>query len=372
MTCVLIVNHSSRTSGAEESLLVLAAALDKKRHEVHVAAPKGPLHERLPAAGVSGHVLPLAWVKRTRRPLDLLRSAMGLRAGRRALSRLIGRLQPDVLHANSTVAQLYAAGLFGRQGLRVVWHIRDMQPLGALGRHLASRAHVAITISDAVRRFHGGTLSGAHDVRTVHNGVDIGRFRPTDRPAEVRAELGIPEDAVVFGCIGQAVGWKRHEDFIAAAERLSGRDWRFVLVRTDPFGHGEPLAPSVSEQVSVLPGYADMPALLSALDVLVQPSHNEPFGRTIIEAMAVGIPVIATDTGGPPEIVDHPRTGLIVPTGNVDALAAAMDRLGADADQRVEMGQAGRRRAEELFSAERHAGLIASVYAEALSMGTKP
>jgi len=365
MTRVLCVNHCSGISGAEVSLLTLLSAVDRSRYEPHVAAPPGPLLDRCAHLGVPVHPIALPWVRRPRGIGDALSAFSHAHFGRQSLRRLAEELEPGLIHANSTVAQVYASAL--HSGRAVIWHVRDMQPLGVVGPYLASHADAMVAVSRAALLYHRSRGCRSRLARAVYNGVDCGRFRPGIDGRPVRQELGVPERAVVFGCIGQAVSWKRHEDFVAAAQGLGRPDWHFVLVRTDPFGHGEPLKEKAGPQLHILEDYGNVPALIAALDVLVLPSAYEPFGRTLIEAMALARPVIATDTGGPPEVVVSGQTGLVVPTADVAALAAAMERLGGDAELRRRMGEAGRDRALASFTAEAHARAVEAVYEEVLA-----
>ena len=109
--------------------------------------------------------------------------------------------------------------------------------------------------------------------------------------------------------------------------------------------------------------------MLPALDVFVSTSENEPFGRVLVEAMAAGLPVIATDSGGKPEIVADGKTGVLVPSGDVNEIAREAHDLRRNPDRREKLGRAGRCAAFERFSIERAAREIESVYDELLGGG---
>jgi len=365
MTHVLYVNHTGSMSGAEHSLLTLVCHLDRSEFEPHVAAPPGPLLDACAKLGVATHPLSLEWFRRSLNPVCAARQLCRLASGRRALRRLVGELRPAIIHANGLSAQLYVSGLFGRGAWRTVWHLRDMRPLSFVGPYLARRADALIATSRALAQFYPDLSS--RPIEVIHNGVDLtGPDRSSDAPA-VRAALGVQEGETLFVCIGQALAWKRHEDLVAAMRLLADEPIRVVLVRTDPFGHGEGLdVGALPPRLTVLPEYTDIAALLAACDVLAHPSRNEPFGRTVLEAMAASRPTIVTDSGGPPEIAVHEETGLIVRTGDVESLAEAMRRLAHDPGLRARLGAAGRRRAEELFSAPQHARLVEHVYGKLL------
>jgi glycosyltransferase involved in cell wall biosynthesis len=109
---------------------------------------------------------------------------------------------------------------------------------------------------------------------------------------------------------------------------------------------------------------ADVAPWLASFDVFVLPSRGEHFGRVLVEAMALGKPVVATDAGGVPEIVRDGETGLLAPPADPAALAAAVARLVEDAAQRARLGEAGRRRAADEFSLERHRDALRALYQE--------
>jgi glycosyltransferase involved in cell wall biosynthesis len=213
---------------------------------------------------------------------------------------------------------------------------------------------------DAHTAVERGFLPAAR-VLAIGNGVDVRRFDPeAARPrAALRAELGIPDHAVVIGMIGRMVAEKGYGEFFAAAAAVARqRPEAYFLVI------GERLASErdagVTAQLEraraalgprlVLAGVrADMPDLYAAMDVFTLPSYREGMPRTIIEAMHMARPVVATDIRGAREEVVPEVTGLLVPTRDAQALEAAFLRLIDDARLRARMGATGRDRALELY-----------------------
>jgi glycosyltransferase involved in cell wall biosynthesis len=177
------------------------------------------------------------------------------------------------------------------------------------------------------------------------------------------------------GVLANLVPFKGHEDFLLMARRLldRGHMCEFWIVgedreRSGYEGHLRRFAGSLglNGQVKFLGFRADVAEILWQLDILVSSSHYEPFGRTLIEAMACELPVVATKVGGIPEVVADGETGILVPPREPEALADGVGRLLGDARLRGEMGRAGRARVEALFSSTAHAAQVLTVYQKLL------
>jgi glycosyltransferase involved in cell wall biosynthesis len=190
----------------------------------------------------------------------------------------------------------------------------------------------------------------------------------------------LPDNAPIVGMVAHLTKWKGHEDFIRIALRLSEQvpGVRF-LVSGGPIyetegheGYAEALKRravdlGLAGRVLFLGARDDIPEILAATDVLLHcPTSPEPFGRVVAEAMAAGRPVVASNAGGTPEIVEHDVTGLLVTPGDVGGFAAAVQRLLADPALRHSLGAAGRRRAEQLFAVAPHAERVLRAYKEIL------
>jgi glycosyltransferase involved in cell wall biosynthesis len=354
---ILFVSHVGEMGGAEHSLLTLVRGLAAGPYEVHVALPAvgGPLSlELMRTPGVTQHPVPQLGPLR-RRLLSWLRWF----SGKRALRALVEELRPDIVHANTDIAMIFASGVRAEAGPRVIWHIRDMRRLGRLGALLTECCDARVAVSSAVAERYGLDLAGRD--RVIPNGIDLARFASGEGRREVRAELGIPESAIVCLAIGQDVPWKRLDDFAA----LSGDGYHRVLVTYPAPGSGARDACRPRPGVHVLPYREDIERLFAAADVYVHPAEAEAFGRTVVEALAAGLPVIAADDAGPAEIVEHEVNGLLVPAHDVTALEAAVRRLVGDAELRRRLGAAARERAKA-FSAEAHVAQVEGLYTELL------
>jgi glycosyltransferase involved in cell wall biosynthesis len=193
----------------------------------------------------------------------------------------------------------------------------------------------------------------------------------------LRREWGVEPDEVLVGQVGRLSAWKGPEDLLAAAAQVAARrdKVRFVLVGDVVPGEEERLgrlraqsaALGLEDRVIWAGFRTDVPQVMAALDLLVLPSRlPEPFGMVLLEAMATGKPVIATDQGGPREIVRDGETGFLVPPGDPTALAEAISTLAADAALRRQMGLAARARAVQRFSLTPYVAAVEALYQDLL------
>jgi glycosyltransferase involved in cell wall biosynthesis len=376
----LYVNHTSRISGGELSLITLLEALPAGV-EPTVACPEGALADR--ARGMGVDVISIRGtdgslrLHPTRTPLALLEMGQAALGVRKAAS----TTRADVVHANSIRAGIISVAAGGDRP--TVVHVRDCLPGGAvsdLTLRVINRADALVANSAYTRSTLGPGKAAAH---VVHNAVDLSRFdRVRLTPAESRARLGLGEQGPVLAVIAQITPWKGQDDAIRVAQELVRSHPRLQLLlvgspkfdsaatRYDNNVYLEELRRQVAEQgltdsVCFLGERDDIPEVLRAVDLLLVPSWEEPFGRAIIEAMASGVPVVATDVGGPPEILveGEARYGLVLPPRSPDAWASAIRELLADPARLSEMGERGREAAQHRFGVERHVAAVLNVYA---------
>lgn len=345
---VLFVDHESRLSGGEQDLLDLIGA-STLTCEAHVALPEeGPLSAALAEAGAAVHIIEMAprlrklsrWelAKRPWIPLALVwESAKYLRR----LGRLMRELRPAFVHTNSMKSHLLAGIVARWNGVTLIWHVRDILNAGWLrqaftfiGGHMPARV---VCISEAVKSQFGRGAAAARAV-VVYNGIDVSRFAQADGES-FRAELGIGPGAPLVGIVGQIARWKGQDTFIDAAKILHERrpEVRFVVVGECLFpeneaDHEESLHSKVAEgalhDVVRFTGWDDDPArVMAALDICVHASRlPEPFGRVIVEAMAAGCAVVASQAGAGPELVG-PGEGEVIPPENPPLMASTIERL---------------------------------------------
>jgi glycosyltransferase involved in cell wall biosynthesis len=314
----------------------------------------------------------------SRYPLEVRVSTVRARPGFdwRAVMRLarhFWRSKTDIIHSHNQRAQYLStlAGLVARVPVLINTRHGMYLPTTRRGtlrrRTLAMPSHAVVAVSSA-----------AHDqavqvdrippskVRTIVNGTDIAATRLTRSAA--RATLGLDDDALVIGAVGRLAAEKDYASLVAAFRQVRTQVPHVVAAI---LGDG-PLLRELSEAARAhgcselrFFGYReDAVALLSAFDMFVQPSLSEGIALAVIEAMAAGLPVIATSVGGNPEALGNGDAGILVPARDIDALASAITALAHDAGRRNRLAEAGRRRAETYFSIEATARAYEQLYLE--------
>jgi glycosyltransferase involved in cell wall biosynthesis len=366
---VLYLHHVGELSGAERSLQLLLRHLDPVRVRPLFAGPtRGAFPEALAADGVT--TLPLTFVP--------LRHAGRVLAAARRLVRLVRAHAVDLLHANGPQTNV-PAGLAGRiAGVPVIWHARNLVAgdMWDVDRALAPLATRIVCNADAIRRRFAGSRGWDRSV-TIVNAVDTREFHPGVPRAPFRRELGVPDTAPLVGIVGRIGLGKGHEHFVEAALRLlaGGLDAHFVIVGDPLFDEDAWRADALhrvvkdagrEDRVRFVGYRRDVPAVMRGLDALVLASDAEPCGRVLFEAMASGTAIVATASGGTPEIVRHGIEGLLVPPRDPAALAHAIGVLAADTSLRARLGAAGVARVAAEFTIERYVHRMLAVYDRAL------
>lgn len=379
----LYVNQTAQVSGAEHSLLTLLRGLEGEVDR-SVACPSGELTTLLGEIGIEPE--PIAGTQASFR-LHPRHTTRGLiEIGRSALQvrRIVGRLAPDLVHANSTRASLLALLARNRSGPPVVAHIRDQAPESRFPRAvlgtIARRADMVVATSDYVASQFSG-LPLRRPVRVIYDPVDLERFDSAAADgAAVRRELGVSEDVTVLSVVGQLAPLKGQDDAIRALASLvaSGADAVLLLAgsvkfagsgtRLDNVGFGQRLHTLVNElgvadRVYFLGERSDVPSILAATDIMLMPFWYDAFGRVAVEAMAMGVPVVASEVGGPAEIVRADVDGILLPPRAPEVWSRTLERLVPDGALRRRMGRSARLRARD-FSVDAHIAQILDLYRE--------
>jgi L-malate glycosyltransferase len=327
-------------------------------------------------------------------PLHTPRAIAEIELAALQVRRAARRAQATIVHANSIRAGIELGlapaprTVHSRRAARIV-HVRDCLPAGvvtsATMRLIAATASTVVANSHYTARSVRAAAPGAR-VEVVYNAVDLARFDPTrvDRSAARAGLDGVPEGELLLGVVAQLSPWKGQDTAIEALARLSGMgiDAQLLLIGSAKFVaratrydneaylrrlHETAAAAGVADRVRFLGEREDVPELIRALDILLLPSWEEPFGRALIEAMALEVPVIATSVGGPVEILEDGREGLLRAPRDAPAWAQAIAGLARDADARARMGRAGRERVEQSFTIATHVAAMLDVYEAALA-----
>jgi L-malate glycosyltransferase len=382
---VLYVNHTSHVGGGEHSLLTLVAGLPPSVRPV-IACPPGELARASAAQGVVVERVPGTDSSLRLHPWHTPRGVVEIGRAALAVRRLADGVGADLVHANSIRAGI-AASLAARAGGRpAIVHVRDCVPpstTARLARWLIARGAAAVIANSA----YTARAFGVPGARPVHSPVDLARFDPARMGgARPRTALGLSPDDVVLAVVGQITPWKGQIDAIRALGVLRARrpSLRLLIVGAPKFVeratrhdnraylrelHALVARERLEQYVRFLGERADIPEVLAACDVVLAPSWEEPFGRSIVEAMAMGVPVVATSAGGPAEIVRDGVDGLLVPPRRPERWAEAIERLAISPAARAEMGRQARSRAVERFGVPAHVAAMLAVYDAVLAAG---
>lgn len=280
----------------------------------------------------------------------------------RAARRFLKSFTPAIIHVHDESSAL-AWGLAAQaKGIPLVWQVHQQKPQKAIDwllRRLA--AHIVFVAANNRQRFEGVAIPPSS---VIYNGVDLSAFSPAARPTG---------GSITIGFISNLVERKRPEWLVRAAGRLvrEGLDIRVLLAGND-FTGGQRAAElqALAEREGIAGRYdyigprSDVPDVLRSLDVLVLPSQRdkEAFPRIVVEAMACGVPVLATAVAGIPEAVVDGDTGLLVDPDDFDGFVDALRRLATDPDLRRRYGAAAASRCRALFSIDANAAAISQVY----------
>lgn len=351
-------------SGAEKQMCLLARGLAREGFDVHVCALTrgGPLREELRAAGVPTEVIGKRW-------------RLDPRAWWR-LRRHVERLRPDLvqtwLFAGNSYGRL-AAILCGVPALVATERCVDPWKSGAelaLDRLLARRTRRIVANSPGVRDFYAGRGLPEEKLVVIPNGVPPAAPSPATRD-EVLAELGLPPECHLVGLVGRLWFQKRVKDAIWAADLLKVvRDDVHLLIMGDG-PQAERLRTfrdqcRIRDKVHFLGHRPDVPRLLPHLSALWSTSAYEGQSNSIMEAMAAGVPVVATDVPGTRDLVVHGETGFLVPVGDRASITRHTNNVLNDPALARRLGEAGRRRMLSEFPVERMVARYAALYRELL------
>lgn len=351
---VLHVCSDTNIGGAGKYVLtLLAQPRMTEQFDLAVACPEGDLAAAARRAGIPVLLYPGA---------DASFSWGALRS----LTGLMRMWRPRIVHTHGSLAGRVAAAL---AGARVVYtkhglaaseeqSIQVRSP-GALAKRAAVRlfADRIVAVSDAVRRALIAQGADPGRIRIIPGGVDFSAYPPVPPP--------LP--AGVIGTLGRLQTEKGFDILLEAMAQLNEPEARLVLGGAGVQGEAlRAQAQTLAINVDFRGFVADVPGFMAELGLFVLPSRSEGLGLVLLEAMAAGRPVVATRVGGISEVVMSGETGILVPPDDPGVLAGAIRQVLSDPALAARMGAAGRKRANELFSATRMAEQTAALYAELL------
>jgi len=345
---VLHINTERTWRGGEQQTVYLAGGLKQRGYETAlVCQPSSPLAARARQENVD--------------VIELAMRGEGDLAAVCRLARIIRERTFDIVHMHTSHAHTLGclASWLARRGARIVTR-RVAFPTR---RHLASKmkyrhgVHKYIAVSAAIRQVMIDDGIDPERIAVVHSGIDVSRFNQPEDAVALRAELNIEPDRPVLGNIGRLETVKGQAVLVEAMPAVLKAFPQAVLVLV---GSGESREAierkcrelSIESSV-VFAGFRDdIPRLLRLFDLFIMPSLAEGLGTSVLDAMAAGVPVIASDVGGIPEIVESEKNGLLVPPRNPSALAKAIIRLLKNRPEAAKFAAAARDTVRHKFTAE--------------------
>lgn len=390
---ILFLDEIGRIDGAEVVLLNLVINMHQDRFEpLVVCGSEGQLVDKLKSQNIQVCVLKMREINKLTfdvggvslfNPFSALFTAIyGVIYGLKFYL-FLKKNQVDIVHTNTLLSNLFGSIPTKLAGKKLIWHEHNIQPPGirrivinVMARLFPDRI---IAISNAVRSVYS-SIPDSPKMSTIYNGIDLSKFHAIKTHEQgIRAEFSIPSDFQIVAITAVLRPWKGHKVFLYAAKKVlaSVKNVKFLIVGDEVFnkdiGYKESLVNLASElgieKDVIFTGFrTDIPQILSGINILVSTSIlPEPFSLIILEAMASGKPVVATRTGGVPEVVEDKVTAILVEPENSEQLSKAILKLLEDREASEKMGRAGRKRAEELFSIQRFICDVEKVYADVLT-----
>jgi glycosyltransferase involved in cell wall biosynthesis len=366
---VLYIFAALPIGGAEQVLVTEVAGLDKSRYRpiVSVLSEKGPIGELIEKMGIP--VFPLGRMKRNQFDYGIIRD----------LKEIMRREKVQLVHTH-----LYDGGKYGRLAARLAGvpaivhtvhniYVKRRTKHHWINRGLSRFTDRFIAVSGAVKE---SMVQYDHispeKIQVLYNGIDLTQMDVSEDRKEIRKALGIKPDEVVVGVIARLEEQKGHKVLLEALSLIPQLpDTLKVLLVGDGklrlFLEEETRKRGLSTCVLFLGTRKPVFPILSALDLFLLPSLWEGFSVALLEAMAMGLPVIATRVGGAEEVITSGQEGLLIPPGNPQDLAEAIQKALAHLERFQQMAGRGRERVRQNFSEERHLTLLQELYQEVLT-----
>lgn len=367
-------------AGGQQSLVELVRKLDRTRFEPIVFIAGGADRLARELKNTKCPIVRLGPGRGERRsstrgiqedPLQLTRSAFWALARMWEFLSAVRAREIDVLYANSLEAGV-VAGIVGRLLRKpIILRARsglDYSSHGWLDGAICRLATVIFANSEYVAKTFEEVKDAGAKTTVIYNSIEPSQFAAvlsSNEKESLEKELGVSGDEYLVGVIGRLTPRKRQMDIVKLASVLAEADSvdvRFLLLGSEEGPDGALYGASVREEIEarnlqsrvLLCGFrSDIPKIMQLLDGVILPSESEPLARVLIEAMAAGVPVVASDSGGNTELITHEKTGLLYPLGDIRGLERQVVRLCTDMDLRESLSGAAGRFLKDRFADER-------------------
>jgi len=376
---ILYIAQSGKPGGAEISMMLLLKALDKTQFcTAVVVPPSSPLQQKLQDLGVKTFGLSLPQIKPSN-PFRLLIIPLSFIFVCFKLVKLIRRNRIGIIHSMSnkrTAAYSIVAGFLS--GIPSVWTIRILDRIKIVDAFLLLFATKVIAISKLVQKTFDAKSRYDDKMVMIYNALDVSAHNlEMNRTRPLRKRWGFHSSDFLVANVGRLGSEKGCAYFLKAIEKVIREEpaLRFVVVGDRSFYGNDDYYRTLLElsedlgiqnQIKFVGFEANVPEIMSSIDLLVLCSENESFGRVVIEAMAMEKPAICFNSGGPKELIENGVTGVLIPPRDVDALAKAIVTLYRNKELRCRMGKLGRQTVVQKFNVANHVAAYQNVYKELL------
>lgn len=358
---VAFVSHAFMVGGAEEMVLNLVRHLPERFEPVIVCLNEaGPIGEEIRKTGVEFHVLGVT--PGLRHPFHLI-----------DIERALVAIGPDIVHTFLLTASLYGrlAAMFARVPIIIgtevnIYENKEPRHIRA-ERWLMAKTDAVVVSAGSVRDFYIDQIGAEPSkIEVIYNAVDWSALQTTKSRDAMREELGLGPYAPVAGIVARLTEQKAHDVLFQALATTPGLERLHLVVVGD--GHLrerlEKLAVElgIADRLRFLGARRDLGDLMSAMDMFVMPSLWEGLPLSMVLAMGAGLPVVATNVAGIPEVVSHDVNGLLVPPSDAVALGGALAQLVRNPDMRLRLGAAAREWAVPRFGVDGYVASVTALY----------
>ncbi len=368
---ILVICNAPGISGGEFSLFQFLEKINKNKYIIFIA-----ISEKLQFTHIiPGYCriinLPFIWFTFTLNPFVLLKYTINIIKNTIAISNIINENEIEVIYSNSIKSHIYGAFIKLILGKKTIWHIRDNLKNKLLGKALALWSDKIICISKLI---YESNNVPKRKKELLYGGIDSNKWKPqTIKKSELRENLGLHPSVKLIAQISQVTSWKNHPDFIKAAQYVLKYhpDVHFIIIgnclnkKDNKYLNtlkNKIKKDSLNKYFTFLGFQKNIREIISQINILVHPAINEPFGRVIIEAMAMEKPVVAYNCGGPKEIIENNKTGFLIEPFNFISLGKTVNALLENDNLSITIGKAARIRIIEKFNITTHVKKMEEVF----------
>lgn len=384
---ILFIEHGAKIiGGGHFSTLLLIKSLNRRlfnpvvvcSNENYFTDESRKLGAKVEIVKISKKITSIYRVRIKYNPLSLFNYVLHIVIAIIRIAHFIKKNNIHIVHPCDNLTRIIGGMAAKLTGRHAVCHVRDELVSNSFINRILKvfillSMDKVIAVSDKIKKLLEGPGNISKKVVTIYNGVDLYLFNPDNvNGNSIREKLGVKEGMVLIAIIGALIPLKGHIILFRALKKL--KDDGFINIACLVVGSGPEdgglqnfiKENDLNENVFFVGFRKDIPCILSETDILVLPSFTEAFPRVVIEAMAMKVPVVATNVGGIPEAIENQKTGLLIPPGDTDALCSAIKLLVENPDMRIKMGTEGRERAEMLFANEKNIKKIEMLYFDVL------